>query len=180
MNVNAVAWNRTGTKIVTGGLYGSVDLWQASGSDYTAVSLPSPIHLDGPARNVAMSPDGSRFALVTSTLYTVQIRNADTGQLLQTLKAVNPIETVAFNPNGHQIVAADRYGQVEVWNSAATNPRMLGTPSPFISDIRFNQSGSEFVTAAATGIVNVWNARDDRPLKIDRCVLAAQQGIVQP
>jgi DNA-binding beta-propeller fold protein YncE len=116
-----------------------------------------------------MSPDGSRFAIVTDS-YTVQVRSADTGRMLQSLSANNPIEYLAFNPNDHQIVGGDYYGQIEVWNGAAARPRMLGTSSPIINDIRFNRSGSEFVTASGSGMVDVWNARDDRIVNsIDAC-----------
>ncbi len=169
-SVQAVDWDRAGTKIVTDTSGGTVDLWQADGSSYAPVSLPTPIRLNQATGDVAMSPDGSRFALVTNDNFTVQVRSTDTGQVLQTLNAENPIQVVAFSPNEHQVVGGDFYGQAEVWNGAATKPRLLGTPSPLMVDIRYNQTGSEFVTASQDGTVNVWDARDDKLLNsINAC-----------
>ena len=67
--VNSAAWNRAGTEIVTADSDGTVDLWHAIGSNYTQIPLPSPIHLNGPAQSVGMSPDGSRIAIVTPDYY---------------------------------------------------------------------------------------------------------------
>jgi len=116
-----------------------------------------------------MSPDGSRFAIVTGDGFKVQVRSADTSRLLQTLNADNPIGLVAFNPGKYQIVGADIYGQVEVWNGAGKAPKTLGKPI-YLNDLRFNQSGSEFLTASESGTITVWDARDDRLLNpIDAC-----------
>ena len=44
-SVYSALFNRAGTEIVTADSDGTVDLWHASGSDYTQIHLPSPIHL---------------------------------------------------------------------------------------------------------------------------------------
>ena len=170
--VEYLAWNRAGTKIVTSSSDGTVELWHAAGTAYSMV-VP-PIELHQPTA-VAMSSDGSRFAIVAGDDLTIQVRSADTGRLLQTLNAKYPIILVAFNPGKHQIVGTDSYGQVEVWDGAGTAPKTLGKPSSFLNDVRFNQSGSEFVTTSESGRVNVWDARDDRLLNpIDACPSAHQ------
>jgi WD40 repeat protein len=160
------SWNRSGTKIVTLTNDGVVKLWRAVGSGYARISLRSPIPSDPLIASTAMSPDGSRLATVTGdefvgnvTGYGVKVRSADTGGLERTLKAFKLIRKVAFNPDGRQIVAADAYGQVEVWDDAAIDPQVVGSPGPGLNDVSFNQSGSEFVTASASGAVSVWDAR---------------------
>jgi WD40 repeat protein len=168
--VVSAASNRAGTEIVTADSDGTVDLWHAIGSNYTQIPLPSPIHLNGPPLIVGMSPDGSHIAIVTPDYYTIQMRSTHTGQLLQTLSAVNAISVVAFSPSGRQILTGGINGQVEVWD-AANGHRVLGTPGPSIRDIEFNKSGSEFVTASESGVVTIWAARHDRPLRsIDACL----------
>jgi WD40 repeat protein len=165
--VVSAAWNRAGTEIVTGDSDGTVDLWHAIGSKYT----PSPIHLNG-AGSVAMSPDGSRIAIVTPDFTTTQVRSTHTGQLLRTLgPAPHAISVTVFSPSGRQILTGDINGQVWVWPAATGHKiRVLGTPGPPISDIEFNKSGSEFVTASGSGVVTVRAARDDRRLhSIDAC-----------
>ena len=177
--VDTVDWNRAGTKIVYSGPQGPVQLRHAVGSGYALASPPSPIDVKQPG-DVAMSPDGSRIAIVTGPPdndIAVQVRNADTGQLLRTLSASNPLEDVAFNPSEEQIVGTDDNGQVEVWNGTARNAHSLGAPGPGLTNISFNRSGSEFVTVSAGGGVTVWDGRQDRTLRhINACPTAITAG----
>ena len=162
--VYTAAWDTAGTRIVTIDYAGTVDVWQATDHNYTQMHLFSTVSVSG-ARNAAMSPNGSQFTVVTSdNYYKVQLRSAQTGKLLRTLDAANSVSTVAFSPDGRQIVAADYNGQVEVWDAATGHRRLLGVPGPPITDIEFNKSGSEFVAASLGGTVTVWAAPGDRPL----------------
>jgi WD40 repeat protein len=167
--VYSASWDNAGTDIATAYADGTVDVWHAVNPDYTTMRMSSTIRVNG-APTVAMSPDGSRFAVVTNdNFFAVQLRNAHTGKLLKTLDAANPIFPVAFSPNGRQIVAGDYDGQVEVWDAATGHRRLLGKPGPQIHDIEFNTSGSEFVTASAGGTVTVWAAPYERPVSFTAC-----------
>jgi WD40 repeat protein len=162
--VDQAAWDTAGTHIVTPYSDGTVNVWHAVNPDYTHMGLSSTIHVNN-VLDAAMSPDGSRFTLVTSdNYYEVQVRSAQTGQLMKTLDATNSISIVAFSPTGRQILAGDYNGQVEAWNAATGHLRLLGKPGPSINDVEFNQSGSEFVTASQGGTVTVWAAPADRPV----------------
>ena len=164
--VATIDWDRAGTKIVTSTANGTVKLWRAAGSGYAQIRLRSPVNLNQTTGDVAMSPDGSRFAIVTEDNYTVQVGDANTGGLLQKLDATNPLQYLAFNPGKpQQIVAVDEFGHVEEWNGQDPTPRLLGTPGPILNYISFNRSGSEFVTASASGVVSIWNAHDDQVLR---------------
>ena len=168
--MQAAAWNRAGTEIVTASPGGAVEVWHANGSGYAQVSLATPIRLNQRTAGVAMSPDGSRIAIFIVNGKNVEIRNADTGLLMQTLDANNPIQELAFSPGGHQIIGVDQSGQVEVWDRTNTTPRMLGAPGPTLSDVAYDQRGSEFVVVSANGGVSIWNARNERVLKpINAC-----------
>ena len=164
--VNTVDWDRAGTKIVTATPDGTVKLWKATGSGYAQIRLQSPVNLHQTTGDVAMSPNGSRFAIVMDNGYSVQTGDANTGRLLQKLDATNPIEYLAFNPGRpRQIVGVDDFGRVEVWNGQGNEPRLLGAPGPLLNYISFNRGGSAFVTTSTSGVVSIWNARDDRALK---------------
>jgi WD40 repeat protein len=116
-----------------------------------------------------MSADGSRFADETID-GTIQIRSADTGQILHEINTLHLIDQFALSPNGHQVVAGSLYGQVEVWNGTAAKTKMLGSPGPQVLDVEYNPSGSEFLTTAASGRITVWDTRDNRLLNsINAC-----------
>jgi len=167
-SVTAEAWNTAGTTIVTADANGMVTLWQAAGSGYVPVSSPKPVHVSQ-LGGVGMTADGSVFA-DQAGYFTVDIRSAGTGQLLRSLGANNPVDDFAIRPDGHQVVAGDDQGQVEMWNGTATNPTMLGSSGPPVLDIGYDQSGSEFVTTSANGTVTIWNAHGGKPLKsINAC-----------
>jgi WD40 repeat protein len=162
-NVNSAQFNAAGTEIVTANSDGTVDLWHASGSDYTQIQT---IRLTGaqggPARYVSFSPDGSRIVIVTDD-NTAVVRNIKTGQEM-TLKPNHGflLNVAVFRPGGKQILTGDGNGQIEVWNAATGAERVLGRPGPGINDIEFNNRGTQFVTTADSGVVTVWNAGDDR------------------
>jgi WD40 repeat protein len=157
----SAAWNRNGTRIVTESNNGTVEIWQAIGQNYYQADLPS-IKANRSNGHVAMTSDGSRFAIVIDDNYTIQVRSADTGKVLRTLSTQHPISAVAFSPSGHEIVAADLSGQVQVWKGTATDSQVLDSHRPDLNDVSFNTSGSKFATASADGVVDVWDARRDR------------------
>jgi len=170
-DVNSAQFNGAGTEIVTADSDGTVDLWRASGSDYTRIQT---IRLTGaqggPAHDASFSPDGSRIVIVTND-NTAVVRNIRTGHEM----TLNPnhgfLLTVAvFRPGGHQILTGDGNGQIEVWNAATGAKRVLGRPGPGINDLEFNNRGTQFVTASDSGVVTVWDAGDDRPVRsINAC-----------
>jgi WD40 repeat protein len=170
---NTAQFNRAGTEILTADSDGTVDLWHASGSDYTQIHLRTPIEASGgQALDAAFSPDGSRIAVVTNN-DTAQVFSSQTGQLLRTL---NPnhffsLSVAVFSPSGHQVLTGDDNGQTEVWNATTGHEmRVLGKPGPAVNDVEFNKSGSEFVTASDSGMVTVWNAHGyQRVRSINAC-----------
>jgi WD40 repeat protein len=167
--VYTLSWDAAGTRIVTVGFDGTMDVWQAAGSDYTRMQLASTSHVTD-AAEIAMSPDGSRFAVVSSdNYYQVQVWNAQTGKWLRNLDATNSVSYLQYSPDGRRVVGADANGQVEVWDTTTGHARLLGAPGPPISDIEFNKSGSEFVTASLGGTVTVWAVPGDRPSSFEAC-----------
>jgi WD40 repeat protein len=168
VSATSLGWSNEGAKIATGDSNGNVTLWRAAGTGYVPVSVRSPVHVSQ-LSGLDVSVDGSRFAAV-SGLFVIQVRNADTGQVLRTLNANNSIYSFAIAPRGNQVIAGDALGQVEVWDGTATGPRMLGSSGPPLLDVMYNNSGSEFVTTSASGAVAIWNAHGDKPrYSFDAC-----------
>jgi WD40 repeat protein len=169
LNAEAAAWDKAGTKLVTEGTDGTVDVYEVSGASLSHVPFSSAIQLAQLTTNIAMSPDGSRFE-TESNNFTIEVRSTDTGDVLQTLHARNPIEAVAFNPSDRQVAAVDENGRVEIWNGAGAKPQLLGSPGPMATAIDFSKSGSEIVTVATDGTVRLWSTHGGRALNsINAC-----------
>jgi WD40 repeat protein len=167
-NATSLGWSNEGVKIATGDSNGNVTLWRATGTGYVPVSVRSPVHVSQ-LLGLDVSVDGSRFVAVSGP-FTMQVRNADTGQVLRTLNANDEIYSFAIAPLGKQVIAGDALGQVDVWDGTATNPRVVGSSGPPIVDVVYNNSGSEFVTTSASGDVAIWNAHGDKPrYSFDAC-----------
>lgn len=164
MTADTAAWDRSGSKIVMADASGDVQIWQAAGATYAPVRLPAPIKTGQGTYAVAMTPDGSRIGVVTNNGYSVQVRDADTGTLQQTLTAKNAIEALDMSRGG-KIVGADYHGQVELWTDGNATPRMLGTPGPDLAYIAFSRSGSEFVTVSTAGVVTAWDTSGARAIR---------------
>jgi WD40 repeat protein len=157
-------WDRSGSKIVVAGADGNVQVLKATGATYTPVQLATPINTGPYTGGVAMTPDGSRIGIVTNGGYTVQVRDADTGTVQQTLIPKNAIEAIGINEGG-RIVGADYHGQVELWTGGNAHPRMLGTPGATLTNIAFSRSGSKFATVSAAGVVTVWDTNGARAIQ---------------
>jgi WD40 repeat protein len=167
-NMYVMGWSNEGSKIATGDSNGNVTLWRAAGTGYVPVSVRSPVHVSQ-LYGLDVSVDGSRFVAVTGG-FEIQVRNADTGQVLRTLGSNNYIYGFAIAPHGKQVIAGDDLGHVEVWDGTVTAPRMLGSSGPPIYDIVYNDSGSEFVTTSESGVVAIWNAHGHKPrISFDAC-----------
>jgi len=164
MEADAAAWDRSGSKIVVAGANGTVEVLEASGATYTPVHLAAPINLGQGTGGVAMTPDGSRIGIVTNDGYTVEVRDAVTGTVRQTLAPENAIEAIDMSQDG-KVVGADYHGQVEMWTGKAAKPRMLGTPGADLVYVAFSRSGSEFVTVSTSGVVTVWDANAARAIQ---------------
>jgi WD40 repeat protein len=162
--VEWTAENKAGTKVVTADQSGSVEEWQAVGTLYTRVHLRTHIHLSGPAYGLGMSGDGTRIAVVPHEDRTIQVINAQTGQLLRTLRSDQDISDVAFSPTGRQVFAGDSNGQVEAWDLPGGR-LVLDRPGRPISDVEYDSSGRELVTLTQGASITVWDAPDGRELR---------------
>ncbi len=128
-----------------------------------AVDLAIPRAHEAPIHGLAFSPDGSTLASAGGD-QTIQIRDASTGRLRQTLRrkpdssASGPFFSVAFSPDGRQIVAASTGGFALIWNNGAGDlPLMLtGHVGPVYS-ATFSPDGKRIITASSDGSVKLWD-----------------------
>jgi WD40 repeat protein len=123
--VTAVAWSPRGNVIATGGVDGTIKLWRPNGQ---LLHLLEGHDLEIAA--LAFSPDGKILAS-SGWDRTLRLWRVGDGILLHTL--TNPQDTAVrleFTVDGHTLLAEDRYGQTQVWNSASGQLLTTFIPTP--------------------------------------------------
>jgi WD40 repeat protein len=91
---------------------------------------------------------------------TVKIRDADTGQELQTLAGLDArIDRLAFSPDGTYLGGATQDGRVRIWESATGREGIvLRGKAEDIVALTFSSHG-QLATGGRTGLVRLWNLR---------------------
>jgi eukaryotic-like serine/threonine-protein kinase len=155
-----VAFDPKGRRLAAGGDDGTLKVWNlADGAEVLAIPKAhrAPIH------GLAFSPDGSTLASSGGD-QTIQLRDARSGRIRQTLRrnpdssASGPYFSVAFSPDGRQVVAACTGGFAQLWNvGGGGTPLMLtGHVGPVYS-ATFSPDGQRVITASGDGSVKIWD-----------------------
>ncbi len=126
VSVNSAVFSPDGRRIITGSDDGTVRGWDAaSGQQLFAVEDPSSDEAHG-VLSVAVSFDGTRI-LSGSTDGIARLWDAATGRLVRAYRRQDgPVDSVAFSPDGAQILLSDRYIPR---NDKRINIRLLATTS---------------------------------------------------
>lgn len=116
--------------------------------------------------SVQFSPDGTRFATVSSVHWARVWNTANGKPVTESPLAHNkPVLAAAFSLDGSKIVTASADCLAAVW-SVDTGQR-LTNPLQHGGDVRsamFNQNGQQILTASDDGTVRLWDAQTGQPL----------------
>jgi WD40 repeat protein/serine/threonine protein kinase len=142
---------------------GSTELWDAS-SGATVRAF------EGGGQTLAFSPDGARLAVTSSGRADRQeqrilIWDVGSGAEVRTLNNHLRVNSLAFSPDGKQIVAGGFDGALRVWD--VETGRSLGTMEGNLSqiwDIAFSSDGKLLATASDDGTVRLWDPIGRRQL----------------
>lgn len=112
--INDVAFNRSGSKLVTAALDGRISIWAVPGygPPLSFIACPSP-------NTVAFSPDGSKIVVACDD-GTVPVFDTTTGQQLTDLSDPGLVNSAAFSTDGKSIITAfgvNSMGGVRIWSS---------------------------------------------------------------
>lgn len=137
---------------------------------------------------VVFSPDGkmiaeSRIDLVVRLLSTKGKTNAE-------MRLLDPVSTIAFSPDGSQLVTGDRAGVVRIWNPEAMKkkltfindvPRFWQAQQGRIYTIRFSPDGRRVLSAGEGGVLRIWETPetvDPLATKVDRVAFVPNSDLV--
>ncbi|MBN1590214.1 MAG: WD40 repeat domain-containing protein [Pirellulales bacterium] len=167
------AWSPEGSRIADVREDGSIFVWDTlSGEKKSEFKQP-----EGKPFSVAFSPDGRRLAVGLSLdsknaasgsgcSGAVAIWDLETGKIERSLTGLdNFVFSVAFTPDGKQLVSGDWSGTVTVWDLADGRPvGQMKTDSYMVCSVVVSRDGRRIVAASGEAI-EVWNAATRKRLR---------------
>ncbi|MGG6237481.1 GUN4 domain-containing protein [Nodosilinea sp. AN01ver1] len=163
--VNAIALDRGGTSIYSGGADGTVKVWSPNGQLYQTLELSAGEANPSPVRSLLLSPDGRQLAV--STDRTIQLWSTDGRLIKVTTQITAPTNIVydasalansmAFSPDSRYLATLDTDQSVKLW-SAGTGARVitLRMPNP-PQALAFTQEGQTLLVRDHQQSVVYWN-----------------------
>lgn len=134
--VTSVAYNREGTRIISGSEDGTVRVWDALTGEVVGKPIPTGHADDRAVWSVAISPDGQRAVSggVTYNAGVVDVWDVDTGSPVEPDSSAKGnarhhqkgVRSLAFSPNGEWFTSGGDDGVVQFWS--AKFGRQIGEP----------------------------------------------------
>jgi WD40 repeat protein len=163
--VSSAAFSSDGRLFVTGG--GAATLWESAGKfvrNYESVF--------GSVKPVAISPDGQTVLTGSAVLQELKLWSTGSGKLVRRWKDVEPINSVAFTPDGRFVVSGGGLGTVgtlKMWNAATGRlVKAFNVTTGSINSLAISPDGQQIVSGSWSKKVEVWNLdRPDAVLSLD-------------
>jgi len=119
---------------------------------------PRPFPIDrGTITHLAFRPDGSLLAIPTweGDTYLVDSRS---GKVKETLPSEEPVQTVAFSPDGKFLATGEQMGQVVAWEvDRAFDPAFLDGHEWVVFALTFTPNSTALISGGADGTIRVWD-----------------------
>ena len=143
---------------------------------------------DGLVQALAISPDGTKFAIggVRLTIWNV----AEAKPVIDLLASIGadqierPIRSLAISPDGNLLAAGDQAGRLIVWDlHELKQVYSISAHEGRLLQIAFSPSSQQLATSSYSGEVRLWKARDGEKIKsltvsnfeLTRLVFASEQ-----
>jgi WD40 repeat protein/serine/threonine protein kinase len=158
----SLAWSPDGSKLCAGNSAGQVRVWEAD-SGQTVYNLVGKVGTRqlGMIRSVAWSPNGERIAVGENYLGHVQIWNARTGELEESIDAHHHyVSSVAWSPDSLRLATISVDQSLIVWDSTSWEKLVAIKPvhGGQALAVAWNTDGNTLVSGGDDGIVKLWDA----------------------
>jgi WD40 repeat protein len=180
-SAEALAFFPDGRTLATGGILGSVTLW-----DVASRSVVETLRFADPVQWVAVSPDGGLLAAQTqaegSTDSRVEVRSIASGETLYKRVVRFGAQGLYFSPDGRELAAlgcCESSSTIEVWDARSGadlfRPRLDGQAT----SIAFSPDGRVLGAGTADGKIMLWDAHAGTPLG-SPIVVGGATGAINP
>ncbi|MBL7187157.1 MAG: protein kinase [Phycisphaerae bacterium] len=151
--VSNVVFSPDGERIFSTGYWGAIKEWDPA-------IKPDVLRVDAWIDQVAFSPDGKRIAASPANRNgVIKLWDAVSGADIMTLRGHQGRASIAFSPDGRQIVSGGNDKTVNVWNAlrGVLEMTLTGHTAPVLS-VAFSPDGKRIVSGSGDETVKVWNA----------------------
>ncbi len=164
--IHAVAYNRDGSLLLTGGTASKL-LPPDPESSVRVWSLPHgkvllTLDYNAEVNSVAWSPNGQRLLTTSSEDQTARLWDAATGQLQNVFQGHKEgVSQAVFHPNGQRVVTAGKDEKIKLWDVITGKEILtLEVPSGIATPLAFTADGLTLFTADWDGTVWFFSAED--------------------
>ncbi len=147
---NALTFSPDGT-LIAGGTWRGVALWNVATGDLKRM-VPSP----SPVTAVVYSRD-NRWLAAGRQDGSVQIHDAISGALLNTLTGFNGQGELAFSPDGRLLAGTGNYNEIRMWDTATWRIKYaLRGHSSFVTALAFDPDSTAIYSSSDDGTIKIW------------------------
>ncbi len=140
-------------QVVTASRDGTVRFWNAVSGTNTRT-----IEIKGWMYNLALSPDGTRFA--TASQEGVKIWNRINGQEITEVGANRITWSVAFSPDGKTLAVGNDNGTIDIWDAKGQEKQQtLSGHISYIKSLQFSPDSSKLASASRDGVARIWSMK---------------------
>jgi WD40 repeat protein len=150
--VTSVAMGPGGRQIASGGVDGTVRLWN-SYTDSEIKEMPGPA---GVITRVAFNQTGDGVASGSAD---GKIRVWDlTTDTVKTIDTGRPVTALAISPRGNLLASGGIDGRISIWDlSSGKATSLKNSDNAIVFDVAFNPRGDRLASGGVAGIVRLWD-----------------------